>query len=403
MHLPRFLAPRFTTTALITLFTILLAPGLASAANSAPVITGTPPTTVKVGQAYYFDASASDADHDRMRYSITNKPVWATFERKSGVLRGTPGSSHVGKYPNIQISVSDGKVSTSLPLFTITVTSTSSSTSNRAPTISGSPATSVAAGQAYSFQPNASDPDGDSLSFSIENKPVWATFSASTGRLYGTPTTSHAGTYGNIVIKASDSTLSTSLGAFSITVTNAGTNAAPTITGSPATSVPAGQAYNFQPSATDTDGDVLTFSIQNRPSWATFSPTTGRLSGTPTASQAGVYSNIVISVSDGKATRSLGAFSITVTSTATTGSVTLSWTAPTKNTDGSSITNLAGYRVHYGTAPGSYMQSVQLPGKTLTSVVIEDLAPARWYFAVKAYNSAGVESDFSSSVDKLIP
>jgi Putative Ig domain len=403
MHRPRFLAPRFPTTTLITLLTILLAPGLAGAANSAPVITGTPSTTVKVGQAYYFNASARDVNGDTLRFSISNKPAWATFETQTGVLRGTPKSSQVGKYPNIRISVSDGKVSSSLPLFTITVTSTSSSTSNRAPTIWGSPATSVAPGQAYSFQPNASDPDGDSLSFSIWNKPVWATFSASTGRLTGTPSTSHVGTYGNIVIKASDGRLSTSLAAFSITVTSTATNAAPTITGSPATSVPAGQAYSFQPSATDANGDVLTFSIQNRPSWATFSPTTGRLSGTPTTSQAGVYSNIVISVSDGKATRSLSAFSITVTSTATTGSVTLSWTAPTRNTDGSSLTNLAGYRVHYGTAPGSYTKSVQLPGKTLTSVVIEDLAPARWYFAVKAYSSAGVESNFSTAVNKLIP
>jgi hypothetical protein len=401
MHRPRFLAPRFPTTALITLLTILLAPGLAGAANSAPVITGTPSTTVKVGQAYYFNAGARDVNGDTLRFSISNKPVWATFETKSGVLRGTPSSSHVGKYPNIKISVSDGKVSSSLPLFTITVTSTSSST-NSAPKISGSPVTSVAAGQAYSFQPSASDPNGNALSFSIQNKPVWATFSASTGRLYGTPTTSHVGTYGNIVIKVSDGSLSAGLGAFSITVTSTGTNAAPTITGSPTRSVYAGQQYVFQPSATDANGDVLTFSIQNRPSWATFSPTTGRLSGTPTTSQAGVYSNIVISVTDGKATRSLGAFSITVTSTATTGSVTLSWTAPTKNTDGSSLTNLAGYRVHYGTALGSYTKSVQLPGKTLTSVVIEDLAPARWYFAVKAYNSAGVESNFSSAVNKLI-
>ncbi len=321
------------------------------------------------------------------------------LQRLTGMLRGTPTTSHVGTYPNIVIKASDGTLSTSLAAFTITVTSTS----NRAPTISGSPATSVAAGQAYSFQPTASDPDGNSLSFSISNKPAWAWFSASTGRLGGTPTTSHVGTYGNIVIKASDGKLSTSLAAFSIRVTSTATNAAPTITGSPARSVLAGRAYSFQPSATDANGDVLTFSIQNRPSWATFSPTTGRLSGTPTTSQAGVYSNIVISVSDGKATRSLGAFSIAVTSTATTGSVTLSWTAPTKNTDGSSLTNLAGYRVHYGTAPGSYTQSVQLPGKTLTSVVIEDLAPARWYFAVKAYNSAGVESNFSTTVNKLIP
>jgi hypothetical protein len=85
-----------------------------------------------------------------------------------------------------------------------------------------------------------------------------------------------------------------------------------------------------------------------------------------------------------------------------TGSVTLSWTAPTKNTDGSTLTNLAGYRVHYGTTAGSYTRSVQLPNKSLTSVVIEDLTAARWYFAVKAYNTSGVESTFSGSVSKLI-
>ena len=58
--------------------------------------------------------------------------------------------------------------------------------------------------------------------------------------------------------------------------------------------------------------------------------------------------------------------------------------------------------MHYGTAAGSYTQSVQIPSKSMTSVVIEGLAPARWYFAVKAYNSSGVESTFSGSVNKLI-
>jgi hypothetical protein len=85
-----------------------------------------------------------------------------------------------------------------------------------------------------------------------------------------------------------------------------------------------------------------------------------------------------------------------------TGSVTLSWTAPTRNTDGSTLTDLAGYRVHYGTSAGSYTHTVPLPNKSMTSVVIEDLTPARWYFAVKSYNSAGVESAFSDSVSKLI-
>ena len=402
MHRRLFLASRITTTAILILITNLFTPSVASAANTAPVISGTPKTVVSVGQSYYFNADATDANGDQLRFRIQNKPVWATFEWKSGVLRGTPKSHHVGKYPNILISVSDGTVSRSLPAFTITVTSSSSSTLNRAPTISGSPAASVTAGQAYNFQPSASDPDGDTLSFSIQNKPTWATFSATTGRLSGTPSTSQTGIYGNIVIKVSDGQLSTSLAPFSITVTSA-TNSAPTISGSPSTSVAAGQAYSFQPSASDADGDVLTFSIQNRPSWATFSPTTGRLAGTPSASQAGVYGNIVISVTDGKATRSLASFSITVTSTAAGGTVSLSWQAPTRNTDGTLITNLAGYRVHYGTTLGQYTESVQLPSPGLTSVVIEDLAPARWYFAVKAYNSAGVESNFSTSVNKLIP
>ena len=85
-----------------------------------------------------------------------------------------------------------------------------------------------------------------------------------------------------------------------------------------------------------------------------------------------------------------------------TSSVTLSWTAPTRNTDGSTLTDLAGYRVHYGTSAGSYTHAVPLPNESMTSVVIDDLIPARWYFAVKAYNSAGVESAFSDAVDKLI-
>jgi hypothetical protein len=180
------------------------------------------------------------------------------------------------------------------------------------------------------------------------------------------------------------------------------TNTVPTIVGIPATKAIAGQSYEFVPQAQDPDEDVLTFAIENRPGWASFSPSTGRLSGTPTMSQVGSYGHISISVTDGKATRSLPAFSIDVTSVSGTGAVTLSWTAPTRNTDGSRLTDLAGFRVHYGTSSNNYTRSVELPNESLTSVVIEDLTPARWFFAVKAYNTSGIESAFSDSVDKLI-
>ena len=94
------------------------------------------------------------------------------------------------------------------------------STPNRAPVISGAPTGTVVAGSAYEFQPTVSDADGDTLTFSMQNRPVWASFNAETGRLWGTPTDALAGTYGNIVLSVSDGVASASLAPFSIAVSS---------------------------------------------------------------------------------------------------------------------------------------------------------------------------------------
>ncbi len=143
----------------------------------------------------------------------------------------------------------------------------------------------------------ASDPDGNILIFSITNPPSWATFSTSTGQLTGTPTGANVGTTANITITVSDGVLSAALPVFSITVSTA-PNRAPTISGTPPTTVQATTAYSFTPTASDPDGQTLTFSIANPPSWATFNTATGQLAGTPPG--AGTYSNIIITVSDGR-------------------------------------------------------------------------------------------------------
>ncbi|HSN71911.1 MAG TPA: PKD domain-containing protein [Steroidobacteraceae bacterium] len=179
-------------------------------------------------------------------------------------------------------------------------------------------------------------------------------------------------------------------------------NTAPTISGTPSTSVNSGMSYSFQPSASDADGDSLAFSIQNKPAWAAFSSSTGRLSGTPSAADVGQYSNILISVSDGAASASLAGFAIDVVAVAN-GSVTLSWTPPTQNTDGSALTDLAGYRIGYGTSATALNTVVELMNPGLTSAVIESLTSGTWYFAVKAVNGAGVESDYSSVASKAVP
>lgn len=92
-------------------------------------------------------------------------------------------------------------------------------------------------------------------------------------------------------------------------------NTAPTISGTPATSVIAGELYQFTPSASDVDeDDVLVFSISNAPAWANFDTATGTLSGTPTEDNVGVSGAIVISVSDGSDSVALPAFTIEVVS-----------------------------------------------------------------------------------------
>lgn len=364
--------------------------------NSPPVISGTPPTGASVGVQYSFTPTASDPNGNALTYSITNRPSWATFNASTGRLSGTPASRHIGTYSNVVIRVSDGKATAQLPAFSIAVTNVA----NRAPTISGTPPTSVAAGAAYAFQPTANDPDGNPLTFSISNRPTWATFSSTTGRLSGTPTSSQAGTYGNIVIRVSDGRATAQLPAFSIAVGGT-SNRAPVISGTPPTSVMQGTSYSFQPTASDPDGNPLTFSVTNLPSWATFSASTGRLQGTPSGSHVGTYSNIGIRVSDGTASVSLPAFSVTVTAVAS-GSATLSWVPPTRNTDGSSLTNLAGYRVRWGTSAGSYTSSVTLNNPGLTSYVVGNLVPGTYYFVVTAMSSTGAESQFSNMGSKTI-
>jgi len=183
------------------------------------------------------------------------------------------------------------------------------------------------------------------------------------------------------------------------------TNNPPSISGTPAAQVTAGQNYSFTPQASDPEGAVLTFSIQNKPSWATFATASGRLSGTPSAGQVGAYAGVRISVSDGTHATNLADFSITVAAATTppgTGSATLSWIAPTERTDGSTLTNLAGYRIRYGNARGNYGTTVNVSNPGLTTYVIDNLVSGTYYFVVTAYDGAGAESSFSNEASKTI-
>ncbi|MBF0261422.1 MAG: cadherin-like domain-containing protein [Magnetococcales bacterium] len=165
---------------------------------------------------------------------------------------------------------------------------------------------------AYSGTLTASDPDNNGLTYSMVTQPGKGTVSitnTTTGAFTYTPN-SNANGGDSFTFKVHDGKLDSNTATMSVTI-NA-INDPATISGTPATLALRKTQYRFTPTVSDVDGDNLTYSIANKPAWASFDTNTGQLSGTPTSDNSGSYANIVISVSDGVKTVSLPAFTLEV-------------------------------------------------------------------------------------------
>ncbi len=197
-------------------------------------------------------------------------------------------------------------------------------------------------------------------------------------------------------ISVSDGTDSVTLAPFTITV-NGLPNQPPTIGGTPPAEAMIDMLYDFTPIADDPDNLPLplSFSISGQPSWANFDPSTGRLWGTPVSGDERTYSGIGISVWDGIDFASLPDFEIAVVAQ-TLGSANLSWDAPTKNTDGTDLSDLAGFYIHYGPAVDDYPNVVRIDNPTVTTHLVENLSPGTWIFVVTAFNTSEIESEYSN-------
>jgi len=84
------------------------------------------------------------------------------------------------------------------------------------------------------------------------------------------------------------------------------------------------------------------------------------------------------------------------------GTALVSWTPPTENTDGSPLTDLAGFKIYYGTFPGEYEEPKIVNNPGMSSFLVEDLGEADWFFVMTAFNTSGIESSYSDEVFKTI-
>ena len=90
------------------------------------------------------------------------------------------------------------------------------------------------------------------------------------------------------------------------------------------------------------------------------------------------------------------------TTPASSANVTFGWQAPTENSNGTPITNLAGYKIHYGTASQQYTQVVEVSNPSLSRYVMDSLPSGTYYFAITAYNAQGIESALSGEVSTTL-
>ncbi len=290
-----------------------------SQGNNAPVLQAIDNTSVDENSSLSFSVSATDADGDTITYTATGLPSGATFANQT--FSWTPGYTQAGTY-QVTFVASDGQAQDSETI-TITV-----SNINRAPVLTSIGDKSVNENALLSFSVSAADEDGDEISYSVQTLPSGAVFGNQT--FTWTPGYTQAGTH-QVTFTASDGTASDSE---TITITVNNTNQPPVLGSVGNKSVYTEDSLTFIVSATDPDGDTITYSAAGLPSGATFANHT--FSWTPSNSQAGSY-DVTFTASDSQTQDSE---TITITVTADTSAPTVTNLSPAADSIQTSLNSL---------------------------------------------------------------
>jgi hypothetical protein len=115
----------------------------------------------------------------------------------------------------------------------------------------------------------------------------------------------------------------------------------------------------------------------------------------------GTYAGISITVSAHGTTESTAPFSIIVADSVS-GTSELSWVPPTENTNGTPLSDLAGYKIYYGNSPTALTLSTELNSPTADTYVVTNLSPGTWYLELRAVSSSNLESAASNIASKVI-
>lgn len=270
--------------------------------NEAPTITSTPPSgVIDVGRPLAYDLAARDADGDAVTWSFVSGPIGVSLNGTTGTLRWTPAEDQEGSV-SVTVRATDSLGASSTQTFTLVV-----SCEDQPPVIVSKPPTVAYANFPYVYPVQATDPEGDKLSFSLDNTPAGVHIDETTGLITWTPTADEKGPQ-QVVIRVTDSAGNTATQAFAVVVSTETPNRPPVITSQPNVLAMPGKPYAYDVKASDPDGDALTYKLLQGPGGMKIDAT-GRLTWTPAA--AG-QQTVTVQVLDGRGGQAVQTYTLTV-------------------------------------------------------------------------------------------
>ncbi|MFP4015681.1 MAG: putative Ig domain-containing protein, partial [Halanaerobiales bacterium] len=275
--------------------------------NNSPEITSTPVKNVTAGNEYVYELEAVDPDGDTLTYILKTAPSDMVIYEDTGIVNWIPDSSQVGQH-QIEIEVQDGNGGVALQDYTLTVTE--ESVENTPPVITSTPPANNQLTEDYSYDVEAEDDDGDTLTYSLVQSPAGMIIDDSTGLITWNSTDLQVGTF-TVEIEVSDGKGGTASQNYEVTISDQPVNSKPKIISTPVYSGEVGKEYSYDVEAEDVDGDTLTYTLTTAPDGMTIDSSTGMITWTPDDIQSG-SNYAIVEVNDGNGGSSSQAFNIQV-------------------------------------------------------------------------------------------
>ena len=301
-----------------------------NAVNDAPVINSAANTRATEGEVYTYTPTASDVESDTLTWSLTQSPEGMTIDANSGVISWTPANGVTSADVTVQVADAEANATQS---FTVTVSGV-----NDAPTITETTAAiTTDEDTSGTITLNATDIDGDTITWSVGSAAANGVATVSGTGLSQVvsyvPNADFNGT-DSFVVSVTDDFLTDTI---TVNVTVNAVNDAPTITSTAVTTATEDEAYSYAATATDIDGDTLTWSLTQSPEGMTIDANSGVISWTPANGVTSADVTVQVADAEANATQS---FTVTVGGVNDAPTITETTAAITTNEDTSGTVTL---------------------------------------------------------------